>query len=110
MYKINFFVALLVFSFVSQCCLAHSSSQPEFRTRLNLSRSSNSSQEVADRANRMYGESNAGFIQDPLMNGALGGYYNMMQGMSGSSPVNMQEIQKQQADYVKQQMSNTEAE
>jgi hypothetical protein len=63
--------------------------------------------EISSKANgnSSYGSSNS-ILQDPLVNGAMNGYYNMMQGMSGN-PYNMREIQKQQADYAKQQMQNS---
>lgn len=69
-----------------------------------------SSQSVADRANKLYGGSGySGGVQDPLMNGALGGYYNMMQGVTGGA-YDAREMQRMQTDYVKQQMETTKSE
>lgn len=111
MKKIKFLLILSVFVCSASFCSADSLvPQSSFVKRLNLSTSS--PQAVADRANKgTYYGSPAG-IQDPLINGALGGYYNMMQVMQGvpGTSFSTQEMQKQQMDYVKQQMNNTNSE
>lgn len=50
------------------------------------------------------------YMQDPMMSGMMNGYYNMMQGMTGNNYTNMQEMQRQQMDYAKQQANNIQKE
>ena len=59
---------------------------------------------VANKANQK-SSINPDGAMDPFVSGALSGYYNMMQGATGNA-YNAQEVQKQQADYAKQQMEN----
>lgn len=104
MKQINFLLILTILVCSTASCNAESfnCNQSAFANRLNVAGSTPES--VAERANRDYASGSAGLIQDPLMNSALGGYYNMMQGATGNS-YNAQEMQRQQADYVKQQMN-----
>lgn len=104
MKKFNFLLILSIFIVSNSICYAESfnNNQSAFAKRLNMVGSSQES--VVERANRDYASGPFGLVNDPLMNSAIGGYYNMMQGMSGGA-YNAQEMQRQQADYVKQQIN-----
>lgn len=110
MKKIKFLVVLSVFVCSASFCYGDSSNpQSSFVKRLNVSTST--PEAMAERANKGTYYGAQGGIQDPLINGAIGGYYNMMQVMQGlpGSSFGAQEMQKQQTDYVRQQMNNPTA-
>lgn len=85
---------ILLFSGVS--CFA----QGNLSSKINLTGASS----VAEKANKdlYFDGCSSGIMQDPMMQGALNGYYNAMQGMAGGS-FNAQEQQKQQMEYTRQQ-------
>lgn len=108
MKNINFFLVLLVFSLFSLTCNAdYLNYQSQMGSKVNVGGFSTS--DVAANANKMQPINTEGgaFFQDPLLNGAMNGYYTMMQGATGGSS-DMQEIQKQQLDYARQQTKNDE--
>lgn len=61
--------------------------------------------DVSNKANQssQYSSSGPESIQDPFASGALNGYYNMLQGGTVNA-YQLQELQKQQTDYAKQQV------
>jgi len=65
---------------------------------------------VAEKANKdsTFGSSPCSeVLNDPIINSALGGFGNMLQGMNGNA-LNVQEQAKQQMDYAKQQANFSE--
>lgn len=99
-----FLSILSLFLISTNYCLAETLDTNSFKTKLDLN--VNSPQAVADKANKMYGNSDCDGVGNSFLNSPMGGYYNLMQGNSGNFSNNMQEMQKQQMDYTKQQMNN----
>lgn len=69
-----------------------------------------SADSVSAKANQdcVYGKESSGSIGDPIVNGMMNGYYNMMRG-GISNAYELQEMQKQQLDYVRQQSKQIES-
>lgn len=94
-------LALVCFSSVGYC------DQLNLKTRLNLQ----CPESVSEKANRTsaFGPSaGSEILQDPIINSELNGLGSMMQIMSGNNSLySMQEIQKQQGEYAKQQLQDS---
>lgn len=98
-------LSLILFSVVcSSVCYADTVSMP--KSTLKWTPSSPSSVSAKANSNSAYGLNSPAYMQDPMMTGMMQGYMNMMQGMTGNNYTNMQEIQRQQMDYAKQQSNN----
>lgn len=89
-------------------CFADTVSMP--KSTLKWTPSSPSSVSAKANSNSAYGLNSPAYMQDPMMSGMMNGYYNMMQGMTGNNYTNMQEIQRQQMDYAKQQTNTIQKE
>lgn len=93
--KAFIFFYLLIFS----CGFVHSK---EFvGTKFNIQ----DAKSVSDRANQLPSVGGDGILSDPFVDAAMGGIRNVVQGFNNNT-YNMQEQQKQQADYAKQQVNN----
>lgn len=103
----NYFkICLVLFAFIfcSSACYSDSS-LPGKNSTLKWAPTSPSA--ISEKANKTLSIGETCPItgaQDPFVQGVLNGYYNTMQGMSGGS-YSAQELQKQQADYAKQQQN-----
>ena len=95
---ILFLMTLINFSSVSYGAEINYQGKIGGNLRLNGSAAS----DVAKKANQNYDYTYNGVVSDPMMNGMMNGMYNAMQGATGTT-YSVQEMQKQQMDYAKQQ-------
>ena len=95
---------LLCFSQASFCETL--SSQSKFSSHINLQ----GTNDISARANKNsspFDGSYSPIMHDPMINSAMQGFGNMMQGCNVDARM-MQEQSKMQMDYAKQQMNNAE--
>lgn len=96
------FLSLFVLALSANCSIATDFAKSLQSNKLMLSDPSS----VAEKANSSGSlQGSGGAFQDPMTMGVMNGYFNMMQGMTGGS-YNPQEMQKQQADFAKQQFDS----
>ena len=60
---------------------------------------------VSDKANQLPSVGGESILSDPFIDATMGGIRNVVQGFNNNT-YSMQEQQKQQADYAKQQVNN----
>ena len=92
---------IFILLFVTVCFAQSGFCSGSLSSRLNLQDASSVSKK-ANGSGSSY--ENSSLMNDPMLNSALGGMSNMIQGMT-NNPYSMQEQQKAQMDYARQQQA-----